>query len=201
MLCEIDGCLTCRICPAHHIDSFALTRESLRRPTAIIDASALQPINSLCFKSPPLDSRGDHQSMAGDLVPVRQFNESIRSFRSDVDSLQRRKNFDAETLSLVHSAASQVAATEADRKSQIILDTGTHSRSPACTFLPNHHVEQPYETTIHSSGKPRRPSAYDRQLIKIGLRTRPQTDFLSHFRRYTLEESCSIGKQHDRKTR
>src|SRR5881397_1028062 len=200
MLCEIDGCLTCRICPAHDIDSFALTRESLRRPSAIIDTRALQSINSRGFKSPPLHSRGNHQSMARDLVPVRQFNESIRSFRSDVNSLQRRKNFDAETLSLYHSAASQIAATEADRKSQIILDTGTHSRLPARSFLLNHHGVQAFGGAIHSSGKPRRPSAYDSQVIKIGLRAHPKTDFFSHFRRHALEKFCSIDRKYDRKT-
>src|SRR5262245_12734809 len=190
MLCEIDGGLTCRICPAHDIDSFALTRESLCRPSAIIDTRALQSVNSRGFKSPPLDSRGNHQSMARDLVPVRQFNESVRSFRPDVNSLQRRKNFDAETLSLHHSAASQIAATEADRKSQVILDTGAHSRLPARSFLLNHHGVQPFGGAIHSSSKPRRPSADDRQVIKIGLRARPQSDLLSHLRRHTLEKSC-----------
>src|SRR5437762_6908613 len=115
MLCEVDGCLTCRICPAHGIDSFALTRESLRRPSAIIDTRASQSINSTGFKSPPLHSRGNHQSMARDLVPVRQANESIRSFRSNVNSLQRRKNFDVETLTLHHIAASQIATTAAER--------------------------------------------------------------------------------------
>src|SRR5262249_16059722 len=151
---------------------------SLRRPSAIIDAGALQSINSRGFKSPPLHSRGNHQSMAGDLVPVRQFNESIRSFRSDANSLYRRKNFDAEPLSRCHRAASQIATTEADRESQIILDTGTHSRLPARSFLLNHHGVQSFGRTIDSSGKPGRPSSYDRQVIKIGLRTRPQTDFL-----------------------
>src|SRR5262245_11160699 len=200
MLSEIDGCLPCRICSADHIDRFAPARKSLRRPSAIIDTRALQSIDSRGFKSPPLHSRGNHQSMAGDLVPVRQFDESIRSFRSNVNSLKRRKNFDAETLSLYHSAASQIAAAEADRKSQIILDTGTHSRLPAWSFLFNHHGVQTFGRTIDSSGKPGRPSAYDRQVIKIGLCSRPQANFLSHFRRHTLEKSCSIGKEHDGKT-
>src|SRR5262252_7753903 len=131
MLRKIYCGLTCRIRSAHHIDGFALARESIGRAAAIIDTGALQPINSRRFKSTPLDSRGNHQSMAGDLVSVRQFNESIRSFGSDVNRFQRRQNFDAETLSLHHSAARQIAATEADRKSQIVLDAGTHSGLPA----------------------------------------------------------------------
>src|SRR5437773_11835289 len=114
MLCEIDGCLTCRICPAHDIDSFALTRESLRRPSAIIDTRALQSINSRGFKSPPLHSRGYHQSMARDLVPVRQFNELIRSFRSVVNRVQRSKNLYAETLCLFLLVESNLAASDDD---------------------------------------------------------------------------------------
>src|SRR5207247_9905720 len=94
-----------------------------------------------------------------------------------------------------------IAATVADRRSRRILDTGTHSRLPARSFLLNHHGVQAFGGAIDSSGKPRRPSAYDRQVIKIGLRARPQADSLSHFRRHTLEKSCSIGKEHDRKTR
>ena len=139
--------------------------------------------------------------MTGDLVPVRQFNESIRSFDPDVDRLQRRENFDAETLSLYHSAARQIAPTEADRKSQIVLDAGTHSRLPAGSLFLNHHGVEAFGGSIHSSGKPRRPSTDDRQVIKIGLRARPQTDSLRHLRRHTFEELCSVGKKHDRKTR
>src|SRR5262249_62393097 len=105
------------------------------------------------------------------------------------------------TLSLYYGTAGQIAATEADRKSQVVLDAGAHSRLPAWSFLLDHHGVQAFGSAIHSSGKPRRPSAYDRQIIKIGLRARPQTDFLSHFRRHTLDEACSIGKQHYRKTR
>src|SRR5215831_16548561 len=117
MLREIDGCLTCRIRSAHDIDCFALERERIGRSAAIIDTCTLQPIDSTRFKSPPLNSRRNHQHMAGDLVPIRQFNESIRSFGSDIDRLQRRENFDTEALSLYYSPAGQIASTETDRKS------------------------------------------------------------------------------------
>src|SRR5438128_8017319 len=153
MLREIYGCLTCRIRSAHHIDAFALVGESVDRPAAIVDTCALQPINSGRFKSPPLDSGGNHQSMAGDLIAVRQFNESVRSFDPDVNRLQRRQNFDAETLSLYHGAARQIATTEADRKSQIVLDAGTHSRLPARSLLLNHHGVQAFGGAIDSGGK------------------------------------------------
>src|SRR5262249_14748467 len=105
MLCEIDGRLTSRIRSAHHIDSFALVRESIDRPAAIIDTCALQPIDSARFKPPPLHSCHNHKRMAGDFFPAPQFNESIRPFGPDVTRLQRRQNFDAETHSLYYSAA------------------------------------------------------------------------------------------------
>src|SRR2546422_639523 len=108
--------------------------------------------------------------MAGDLVPVRQFKESIRSFGSDVNRLQRKQDFDAETLGLYHSPASQIAATEADGKSQIVLDAGTHSRLPARSLLFNHHRVQAFGGGIDSRGEPGRPSPDDSQVIEIGLR-------------------------------
>src|SRR5262249_36370785 len=123
------------------------------------------------------------------------------SFGSDVDRLQRRENFDTETLSLYHSPARQIASTEADRKSQIVLDAGTHSRLPAGSLFLDHHGVEAFGGAIHSSGKPGRSSADDCQVIKVGLCARPEADFLRHLRRYTLEEPCSVGKKHDRKTR
>src|SRR5215470_16178141 len=97
--------------------------------------------------------------MAGDLIAVRQFDESIRSLCSDISSLERRQNFDAETLSLHHCAARQIAATKANRKSEIVLNAGTHSRLPTGSLLLDHHRVQAFGSTIHSSSKPRRPSA------------------------------------------
>src|ERR1051326_1894713 len=120
MLREIYGCLACRIRAANHIDSFAFVRESIARSTAIIDTCAVEPVDSPRFKPTPLDSGRNHQRMAGDLIPVRQFNETVRPFGPDGNRLQRRQDFDAETLSLDYSAARQIAAAEADRKSEIV---------------------------------------------------------------------------------
>src|ERR1051326_1436309 len=112
MLREIYGCLTCRIRAAHHIDSFVFVRESIGRSTPIIDTCAVEPFDSPRFKPAPLDSGRNHQGVARDLIPVRQFNESVRPFGPDGNRLERRKDFDAETLSLDHRASRQIPATE-----------------------------------------------------------------------------------------
>src|SRR5262249_27681317 len=134
-------------------------------------------------------------------VSVCQLDESIRSFGPDVDRLQRRENFNAETLSLYDGTARQIASTEANRKSQIILDAGTHSCLSAGSLFLDHHSVEAFGGAIHRSSKPRRPSTNDCQVIKISLRACSQTDSLRHLRRDTLEEPCSVGKKHDRKTR
>ena len=139
--------------------------------------------------------------MARNFVSVRQLDDPVRPFRPDADRFLRRQDFHAKTLRLHHRAPRQIAAAEPRRKSQIILDARTHSRLAAGRFPLDHHRMQAFRRAIDRRRQSRRPSAHDRQIIKVGLRPRPQPHFLGDIRRQAFQKLGSVREKHNRKTR
>ncbi len=144
---------------------------------------------------------GDHQSVARNFVAVRQLDNPVRAFGPDAHGFLGRKNFDSKSPGLHHGAPRQVAATQSVGKSEIVLNARAHSRLAARSLTLDHHRVQAFGRSIDCSRQARRPSAHDRQIVKAGLRSSSQSDFLSDIGRNTLQKLCPIGKQHHRKTR
>ena len=165
-----------RIRAAHHVHDLALAGQRLRRAAAVVNAGALQAVDSRSFQSPPLHARRDHQRVAGNLAAVRQLDNPVRPFDAHADRLLRRQDFHPETLRLHHRAARQVVAAETVRESQVVFDARTHSRLPARRFALDHHRVQSFRRAINGGRQSGRPSTHDRQIVEVGLRPRPQPD-------------------------
>ena len=58
---------------------------------------------------------------------------------------------------------------------------------------------QAFRRAIDGSSQASRPSADDRQIVKIGLRASPQPNFLRDFRRHALQKLRPVREEHDRK--
>ena len=65
---------------AHHVDDFALAGERFGRAAAVVDARALQAVDSRRFQPPPLHSGRNHQRVAGNLVAIGQFDDPVGPF-------------------------------------------------------------------------------------------------------------------------
>ena len=175
ILREVHRRLARRICAAHDVNDFALAGQRFRGAAAVVNARALQPVDSRSLQPPPLHARRDHQRVAGDLVSVRQFDDAIRTFDSNADGFLRRQNLHSKALRLHHGAPRQIAAAEPRGKSEIVFDARTHSRLAARRFALDHHGVQALGRAIHSSGQARRASADNRQIVEVRLRARAQT--------------------------
>src|ERR1700730_17573222 len=105
------GCWPRRVRAAHHINDLALVGQRLHRATAIINSSTLQSVHPRRLQAAPLHSARNHERVAGDLVPIRQFNDSVGTFGSDAHSFLGSQDFYSETTSLNHSPPRQIAAT------------------------------------------------------------------------------------------
>src|SRR5579864_8866889 len=79
VLGEIHRRLARRVCAADHVDNFTLARQCFGGPSTVINARALQTIDSGSVESPPLNSAGNHQRVTGNLATVGQFQDSVRS--------------------------------------------------------------------------------------------------------------------------
>ncbi len=115
---EIHGRLSRRIRAADDVDRFALAGNRFRRSAAVINARALQAIDSRGFQAPPLHSGGDHQGVAGNLVAVRHLDDAVGTLGANSHSFLRRQNFHAEALRLHHRSPRQIAAAEPGREIQ-----------------------------------------------------------------------------------
>src|SRR5579863_567027 len=133
-------------------------------------------------------------------ISIRQFDNSVRPFCSGANCFLRGKNLHSKTLRLHYGAAGQVAATEPGRKSQIVLDTGAHSRLAAGRFPLNDYGVQTFRGAINGGGQTSRTSSHNGQVVEAGLGARPQPNFLCDVGRYTFKKFRSVGEKHHRET-
>src|SRR3977135_2906640 len=114
---KIHRGLARRVRASHYVNYLALAGQSFRRPAAIVDSRSLQPVNAGDFQPPPLYYSRNHQSVAGNLVAVAQFQNAVRPLDSYADRLLWRQYFDSKTTGLHYSPARQIATAEPAGKS------------------------------------------------------------------------------------
>jgi len=149
---------------------------------AIVDTGALQPIDTRHVPAAATALRfAIIKRVAGDLIAVRQLHDPIGSLGSNAASLLRRQNFHSKNAGLASPARrARSFATESGRKSQVVLDARTHSRlasrlASRSTITVCSPSDAPYTARRQTS----RPSTYNREVVEVGLRTCPQSHFLS----------------------
>ena len=159
---EIHGRLAGGVRAPYHINDLTLIGQSLRRAAAIVNSSTLQLVYPRSLQPAPLHSARNHEGVARDLVPIRQFNDSVRTFGSDADSFLRSQDFHSETTGLNDGPPGQIAATEPGGKSEIVLDARTHTRLAAGRFPLNYHGMQTFGGAINRGGQTGGPTSHDR---------------------------------------
>src|ERR1700682_2519165 len=108
---EVHGGLTGGICSAYYVHGFTLASNRFRRAATVVDARALEALDSRDVERAPLHAHGQKQSVTGDLGTVRKFEVAVRTIDADADGFLRRKNLHIEAPRLRYSAAGEIAAT------------------------------------------------------------------------------------------
>src|ERR1700686_86201 len=135
--------------------------------------------------------------MAGYFTFISQLDEPIRSFGAPPDGFLRRQNFPSKTLRLHDRAPSQIVTAESGRKSKIVLDSRTHAGLAARRFAFNHHCVQALRRTLNEGRQSCRSATYNRQIVKVSLRTRSQAHFLRNICREALQKLRSVREKYD----
>ena len=80
--------------------------------------------------------------------------------------LERHDQLRAEPLRLSHSPPGQLAAADAGRKPEIVLDPRTAARLPARRMAIEQQGPQPFRGAVHSGRQPRRAGADNHQVVQ-----------------------------------
>src|SRR5579864_5916868 len=101
---EVHRGLAGGVCSAYYVHRLALARNGFRRAAAVVDAGALQTLDSRDVERTPLYTHGEEQRVAGNLRAVREFQMAVRAIDANADGLLGRKNLDIKAPRLRHGA-------------------------------------------------------------------------------------------------
>src|SRR5262249_28580607 len=103
---------------------------------------------------------------------------------------------DAEALRLCQGTSSEILATEAGRKAQIVLNAGAHASLPPRSFTFDQHRLESFRSAVDSGGQAGRPGANDDEVIEGLFSFHAKTDFFCDLERGRLNQRGPIRKDH-----
>ena len=119
-------------------------------------------------------------------VTISRPSASVRRLYPAIDRdaghFERREKLGAEPLRLRERAARQLAAADAGRKPEVVLDARTGARLPARRVPVEQQRPQPFRCAVHRRRESGRTGADDHEVVDIeGGRERP-AEALGHLR-------------------
>ncbi len=113
---------------------------------------------------------------------------------------KRRKKLGAEPLRLRQGAARQVAAADAGRKPQIVLDARTGARLPARRVPVEQQRPQPFRCAVHRRRQARRTGADDHKVVHIECSRERPAEALGHLAGFRIaQHGDSVFEEQRRK--
>src|SRR5271157_5859508 len=103
--------------------------------------------------------------MAGDLVAIGELEDAVGALGAQLHRLLRRDYLHSKTLRLHHRSPRQICATQACRKSEVVLDARAQASLSAGSLAIYHHRLQSLGSAIHRCRQPARTSADDGKII------------------------------------
>src|SRR5215831_9402570 len=107
----MHGGLAGRVGAADDVYGFALAGNGFRSAAAIVDARALEFIDTWDVERAPLNTHGEQQNVRGDFGTVGEFQIAIRAIDSNAGCFLRRKNFDPKSFGLRDGAAGKITTS------------------------------------------------------------------------------------------
>src|SRR5712692_10515543 len=120
--------LTGGVCSAYYVHRLALASNRFRRTAAVVNAGALQALNSGHVERAPLYTHGQQQRVAGNLRAVREFEVAVRAIDANAHGFLGREDLHIKAPCLRHRTTRQIAAAQPRRESQIVFN----ARAEAC---------------------------------------------------------------------
>src|SRR5439155_12990248 len=139
------------------------------------DPRALQALDPGHRQRPPLNAHRQKKRMTGNLKPLRQFQEAIRTLRPKDDVFLRSENFHSKSPGLGHGAAGEIGAAEPGRKTEVVLDARAEPGLTAGRFAFDHHRVQAFAGAIDGGSETGGAASDNGEVVEAGLRVRAET--------------------------
>src|SRR5580658_8476887 len=100
----MHGGLAGRIGSADDVDGFAAAGDGFRCAATVVDAGALEALDTGNIQSAPLNTHREKQSIAGNFGAIGKLDETIGAVDAEANYVLRGKNFDTKAAGLRYSA-------------------------------------------------------------------------------------------------
>ena len=131
--------------------------------------------------------RGQHGSRH-DFAAIAERETLVSRIDRDSGHFERREKLRAEPLRLRQGAARQLAAADAGRKSEIVLDPGAGARLSARRVPVEQQCPQPFRCAVHRRRKAGRTGADDHEVVHIEGGRERSAEALGHLRRLRVAQ-------------
>ena len=120
------------------------------------------------------------------------------SIETPVD-FERHEKLGAKPLRLRHGAPRQLAAADAGRKPEVVLDPRTGARLPARRVPVEQQRPQPFRRAVHGRREPGRAGADDHQVVQVERGRERSAEALGHLARLRVAQRGAVLEEQRRK--
>ena len=160
-------------------DRVAAAEPCLELGGGVVDAGALEPVHAGDVQAAVAHAGREHHGVRLHLGPVGQSHDEVAVDAVERLGLAGDREGGAELAGLDHRAVGQLAARDARREAEVVLDLGRGPRLPSRRDRVEHDRGESFGGRGHRSGETGRAGADHQQVVRIaGRRVLPQAEEL-----------------------
>ena len=168
------------------------------RGGAVVDAGAGERRDAGRRMLAILHAGGGQQRARDDLAAVAQRQALVSAVDRDAGHFERHEHLGAEPLCLRDRAPGQLAAADAGREAEIVLDLRAGARLPARRMPIEQQRPQSLGGAVHRGGEPGRSGAHDHEVVEIARRGQRSAEALGHLARLRVAQRGAVLEEQRR---